>query len=81
MRIENQCCLSNRFNGALLSSTIYSDRKMTLLSCYENGTTSENTRKAYRSDIKHYKQSGGVLPAAPHSLKNVLHQLVAMTNE
>lgn len=32
---------------------------------YLKAATSDNTRKAYRSDIKHYEKWGGLLPATP----------------
>lgn len=35
---------------------------------YLKAATSDNTRKAYRSDIKHYEQWGGLLPATPEKI-------------
>lgn len=32
---------------------------------YITAATSDNTRKAYRSDIQHFEQWGGRLPATP----------------
>ncbi len=35
---------------------------------YLTAATSDNTRKAYRSDIKHYEEAGGLLPATPEQI-------------
>lgn len=35
---------------------------------YLTAATSDNTRRAYRSDIKHFEQSGGVLPTTPEQI-------------
>jgi hypothetical protein len=32
----------------------------------------KNTRQAYRADIRHYEQSGMVLPATPEDIVNYL---------
>jgi integrase len=47
---------------------------------YLAAATSSNTRKAYRSDIKHYEQSGGVLPATPEHIVNYLQHFAATLN-
>ncbi len=47
---------------------------------YLAAATSENTRKAYRSDIKHYEQSGGVLPATPQHLIHYLQNFAEKLN-
>lgn len=39
---------------------------------YITAATSDNTRKAYRSDIQHFEQWGGRLPAAPESVISYL---------
>lgn len=35
---------------------------------YINAATSDNTRKAYRSDIRHYEKWGGLLPSTPEKI-------------
>ena len=47
---------------------------------YLTAATSENTRKAYRSDIKHYEQSGGILPASPEHVINYLQYFATTLN-
>lgn len=40
---------------------------------YIKAATSENTRLAYQSDIRHYENSGGKLPAIPQFIVEYLH--------
>ncbi|MDB6096737.1 MAG: integrase family protein [Francisellaceae bacterium] len=40
---------------------------------YIEAATSENTRKAYRFDIKHFENWGGLLPATSESILQYLH--------
>lgn len=47
---------------------------------YLAAATSNNTRKAYRSDIKHYEQAGGILPATPEHIINYLQCFAATLN-
>lgn len=47
---------------------------------YLAAATSDNTRKAYRSDIKHYEQSGGILPATPEYIVNYLQAFAPRLN-
>lgn len=47
---------------------------------YLAAATSNNTRKAYRSDIKHYEQWGGILPATPEYIVNYLQHFAATFN-
>jgi len=42
------------------------------ISRYIEAATSQNTRKAYRSDIAHYESAGGMLPASPGAIMNYL---------
>ena len=39
---------------------------------YIHAATSDNIRLAYQSDIRHFLQSGGTLPATPDDLKRYL---------
>lgn len=47
---------------------------------YIAAATSENTRKAYRSDIRHFEQWGGRLPASPEHIVNYLQNFAAKLN-
>jgi integrase len=51
-----------RNEGPVTSPTIW------LSNAYITAATSENTRKAYRSDVLHYERSGGKLPATPETI-------------
>jgi len=47
---------------------------------YIKAATSENTRKAYQSDIKHFENNGGKLPANPHQIAMYLQQYAENLN-
>lgn len=47
---------------------------------YIHAATSNNTRKAYQSDVRHFMNWGGLLPASPESIVNYLHQHAAVLN-
>lgn len=47
---------------------------------YIHAATSNNTRKAYQSDVRHFINWGGLLPASPESIVNYLHQYAAVLN-
>ena len=47
---------------------------------YIAAATSDNTRKAYRSDVKQYEQSGGLLPATPETIVNYLQAYAPRLN-
>jgi integrase len=47
---------------------------------YIAAATSHNTRKAYRSDIHHYEQSGGKLPATPETIVVYLQTYAPLLN-
>lgn len=47
---------------------------------YITAATSDNTRKAYRSDIKHFEQWGGRLPATPESVISYLQRYAETLN-
>ena len=45
-----------------------------LMNPYIKAATADNTRKAYRSDVRHYERWGGLLPASSESIvKYLLH--------
>jgi len=64
-----QCSIQSSQNLALPD-----DNSMThwVSNPYLKAATSDNTRKAYRSDIKHYETWGGKLPATPEWIVNYL---------
>jgi integrase len=47
---------------------------------YIKAATSNNTRKAYRSDVRHFITCGGLLPATPEQIINYLHKNAAFLN-
>lgn len=47
---------------------------------YLKAATSDNTRKAYRSDIRHYEQWGGILPATPEKIIHYLQFFAEQLN-
>ena len=47
---------------------------------YIYAATSNNTRKAYQSDIRHFINWGGLLPASPDAIVDYLHQHAAVLN-
>ncbi len=47
---------------------------------YIHAATSNNTRKAYQSDVRHFINWGGLLPASPESIVNYLHHHAAILN-
>jgi site-specific recombinase XerD len=53
---------------------------MKIDSPYIQAATSDNTRKAYRSDIRHFERSGGLLPATSAQVINYLHHYAVSLN-
>lgn len=47
---------------------------------YYHAATSQNTRKAYQADIRHFEQSGGPLPAKIDDILRYLHTFAAQLN-
>ncbi len=47
---------------------------------YIKAATADNTRKAYRSDIKHYEQWGGLLPSRPEIIIDYLQAFADKLN-
>jgi hypothetical protein len=68
--IENE----NNFPTTGSNVAFHSDKNLTtwVTNPYLAAATSDNTRKAYRSDINHYEQSGGILPATPELIVHYL---------
>lgn len=76
--IEN----ANELPEIRTSVAFHSDQSLStwVTNPYLAAATSDNTRKAYRSDIKHYEQSGGILPATPEYIVNYLQCFAARLN-
>lgn len=51
-----------------------------LLNTYYHAATSQNTRKAYQADIRHFEQSGGPLPAKVDDILRYLHTFAPQLN-
>lgn len=47
---------------------------------YQIAATSDNTRRAYQSDIRHFEMSGELLPATPDAILRYLHTFAASLN-
>lgn len=47
---------------------------------YLSAATSQNTRRAYQSDIRHFEQWGGTLPASPNIILNYLQAFAQILN-
>ena len=64
------------------SSVAFRDQSLStwVTNPYLAAATSDNTRKAYRSDIKHYELAGGILPATPEYIINYLQNFAATLN-
>lgn len=55
-------------------------QKNGLANPYISLATSDNTRKAYQHDIRHYESSGGKLPATPSMIASYLESFAAILN-
>lgn len=62
----------------LTSATIIVNNAVT--NEYIKAATANNTRKAYRSDVRHFKYSGGLLPATSEQIIAYLHNNAASLN-
>jgi len=47
---------------------------------YIQAATSQNTRKAYQSDIRHYETWGGILPSTPQVIVRYLQHFASLLN-
>ena len=72
-------------NALITDASIVSFRSPTSITSWVSNpylvnATSENTRKAYRSDIKHYEKWGGILPATPETIIHYLQAFASTLN-
>ncbi len=49
-------------------------------STYIHAATSDNTRAAYRADMNHFIEKGGILPASPEAIESYLKQCAPQYN-
>lgn len=66
----------------LLSRDLSADMNLSewLVNPYIQAATSDNTRKAYRSDVEHYEKWGGKLPATPDYIAHYLQAFAEKLN-
>src|SRR3990167_6258876 len=73
-------------NTALSEAPLYDDLPLrnqdgnTLTNRYQIAATSDNTRRAYQSDIRHFENWGGQLPATTESILRYLHAFAETLN-
>lgn len=66
-----------------LPIVVESEKQLTktwVANTYIQAATSDNTRKAYRSDIRHYENWGGRLPATPALIVRYLEDFATLLN-
>jgi site-specific recombinase XerD len=71
--MENEVISNLMAKDAELKAPHYPAVNPGLTNPYIHLATSNNTRKAYRSDIRHYEAWGGRLPATPDMIAHYLH--------
>ncbi len=64
----------------LTTDTLSASRLIILKNTYIQAASSDNTRKAYRSDINHFTQWGGVLPASSDAIIRYLQTFAETLN-
>lgn len=64
--------------GLVLSTELIATAE--LPNTYYHAATSQNTRKAYQADIRHFEQSGGPLPANIDDILRYLHTFAPQLN-
>ncbi|MEO8402462.1 MAG: site-specific integrase [Gammaproteobacteria bacterium] len=74
---ENEILLDSKTNRAALTNQPLSSW---VTNPYLKAATSENTRKAYRQDIKHYENWGGRLPSTPEIIVTYLQAFAQSKN-
>ncbi len=63
-----------------LASTTELAATAELPNTYYHAATSDNTRKAYQADIRHFERSSGSLPAKTDDILRYLHTFAAQLN-
>lgn len=71
--------LRNETSADLVPSTMPTPASE-LPNTYYHAATSQNTRKAYQTDIRHFEQSGGPLPAKTDDILRYLHTFATQLN-
>lgn len=75
---ENEVLASAKKNDTVLSAS--HALSSWVVNPYLAAATSDNTRKAYRHDIRHYENWGGKLPATPESIVGYLQAFATSKN-
>jgi integrase len=81
MKDEEQKDLPNLIDDSLkLTARTAKDICSTSDINYLKAATADNTRLAYRSDIRHFERSGGLLPTTPDAILKYLHDYAVSLN-
>lgn len=72
---------NDALNGdIILGTALLTESDMLLNSRYQIAATSDNTRRAYQADIRHYELWGGQLPATTEAILRYLHAFAETLN-
>lgn len=72
IEINDTVSVTNSLNDVTIVATVKNP--------YIALATSQNTRRAYQSDIRHYEMTGGKLPATPAMVADYLQQFASQLN-
>jgi integrase len=80
--MQDEIETKNNFPTTESNVAFHSEKNLTtwVTNPYLAAATSDNTRKAYRSDINHYEKSGGILPATPELIVHYLQIFATKLN-
>jgi hypothetical protein len=68
-------------NALVVESTVSpSNNTIPLSNRYQIAATSDNTRRAYQADIRHFERWGGQLPATTEAVLRYLHAFAETLN-
>lgn len=72
----------NELNGDIIKEEVLpsSNPMVALSNRYQIAATSDNTRRAYQADIRHYETWGGQLPATTEAILRYLHSFAEILN-
>lgn len=72
----------NGFDGNIVSEDVSlpANNAVSLSNRYQIAATSDNTRRAYQADIRHYETWGGQLPATTEAILRYLHAFADTLN-
>jgi len=69
-----------KVDNALAITSLLAQNQTSLSNRYHVAATSDNTRRAYQADIRHYENWGGQLPATTDSILRYLHAFAETLN-